>query len=45
MAALTVSFEVTVDIEVPDEQAARMTLSDVCDTVDFAATSAARHRS
>lgn len=36
MAILTVEFMVTLDLHIPDELAARMTLDDICDTADLA---------
>ena len=37
MARITLTFEVEMDLDVPDELAARMTAQDVCDCADLAA--------
>ncbi len=37
MARVTLTFEVEMDIDVPDELAPRMTAQDVCDCADLAA--------
>jgi hypothetical protein len=37
MARVTLTFEVEVDLDIPDELAPRMTAQDVCDCADIAA--------